>query len=183
MTRNTVRIINGLRLLATAPHEIMSGTVVPGSLNTTAGTVSVQQSEGSIVIEGVMLNAQANDNSGIVLFPDDNSNVIIGSIDGSGEWTVLQTGKLSKCVIKIGAVVLEIDESGIKLQNSEVLLNISNSHFKMNTPSESLFGLLKDLITALTLLTVTTSTGPSSVPINVSTFNNLLLRLNNLLEA
>ena len=186
MTKNTMKIIEGFRTLAEEPYEIVSGTVVTGSLNMVAYTVSVRQT-GGVIIENVMLHAVSNEGNGIILIPEDDSDVIIGSIDGPGEWALLRAGKLTKGIIKIGSVKCEVSGADITIQNGEAVFKISDNLFKMNTPSESLYGLLNDLMTALTLLTVTVTISgtpsTSGVPNNVTTFTNLLSRLNNLLNA
>jgi hypothetical protein len=183
MTRNTAKIKAGIKALAHMPYEILSGTVLPGSVDTDAYTMSVQLSDDSEPITGVMLNAVTGDGNGMILFPKDGSNVVIGSIDGPGEWALIKASEITKAIITIGTVTYEMDDTQVNVQNGSVVFNIGEAAFKMNTASESLFQLLNDLITGITLLTVGTSTGPSTVPINVLTFNNLLVRLNNLLSA
>ena len=182
MSKNIAKIKHGIQALAGKPYEITSGTVVPGSVDTDLYTMSVQPTDDTGAIEGVMLGSVTGSN-GILLIPKDGSSVIIGSIDGPGEWTLLKASELQKAIITVGHVTYEIDNTQVNVQNSDVVFNIGASVFKMNTSSESLFSLLQDLLTGLTLLTVGTSTGPSSVPVNVATFNNLLTRLNNLLSA
>jgi len=85
-------------------------------------------------------------------------------------------------VIKIGEVTFTMKETGIKMAHGNTIFDIGEL-IKINTESESLFAILNDLITAISLLTVTTSTGPSSVPVNVASFTALLSRLSNLLSA
>ena len=183
MTKNIAKIKEGLRALAHRPNEITSGTVVPGSVNTAECTMSVQLTDDSAPIEGVLLNTVAGNNNGLVLFPKDGSDVVIGTIDGPGAWTLIRAGELTKAAITIGNVTYEIDETQVNVKNGNIVFNVGTDVFKMNTPGESLFQLLNDLITGITLLTVGTGVGPSTVPINVATFNSLLTRLNNLLSA
>ncbi len=182
MTKNSVKIKAGIRELASNSFEVISGKVVAGSVNTAKYTMTVQITEHSEPIPHVKLSAVAQNGNGLVLFPKDNSDVVIGSVDGPGEWTLLQSSDLDKVLITIGNVIYEMDETKFSIQNGGVAFDIGSSVFKINTPAESLYQLLSDLITAITLLTVSTSTGPSGVPINVSTFTTLLTRLNNLLS-
>lgn len=183
MTRNTAKIREGIRALSHKPFEILSGTVVAGSVDSRAYTMSVMPSDGGDAIQGVLLSSVSENANGMIVFPKDGSNVIIGSIDGSGEWTLLKASDLAKAIIAIENVVYQIDDTQVNIQNGSVVFNMGASMFKMNTASESLFQWLNDLTTAMTLLTVGTSSGPSTVPINVATFNTLLTRLNNLLIA
>ncbi|MCW3120697.1 MAG: hypothetical protein JWQ38_189 [Flavipsychrobacter sp.] len=183
MNKNTTRIKDGIRALAGMPHEIISGTVIAGSINDSSFTMSVQPNDDSAPIKHVMLTTATENDNGVILFPKEGSNVVIGSVDGSGEWVLLRCGEITKIKAKIIDVEYEIDDAQVKIQNGGSLFNIGSTVFKMNTSGESLFQLLKDLITELTALTVTTSTGISSTPNNTTNFSALLVRLNNLLSA
>ena len=186
MSRNTAKIKAGLRALTDKPYEIISGTVVGGSVDTSGYTFSVQPTDASMPIEGVMLSTISNGN-GAILIPKDNSNVIIGTIDGPGAWSLIKANELEKAVVTIGNVQCEMDDTQVNIKNGEVVLNIGTSVFKMSTSNESLFGILNDLLNGLALLEVATvvagSPVTSSVPINATTFVNLQTRLSNLLSA
>ena len=181
MSKNASRIKAGIQALAGRPYELISGTVVSGSVDTGAWTMSVQLPDGSMHITGVRLNAVTEDDNGLLLVPADGSNVVIGSIDGPGEWVLIRASKIAKASIKIGSVSCNADDTQVSLTNGNVLFNISNSVFKMHTPSEDLFTLLKDLITYVAELTVPTAAGTSGTPLNAADLNNLITRLSNLL--
>jgi phage gp45-like len=181
MSKNTAKIQEGIRTLVNRQYEIISGTIVPGSLNISEYTVSVQPTANSEPIEGVMLSSIAGADGGFILFPADGSNVVIGSVDGPGEWALMKASEISRARITIGNVVYEMDETKVSIQNGSVIFNMSDSLFKLNTAGESLFQLLKDCITYITELTVPTPSGTSGVPINALDFTNLLSRLNNLI--
>ncbi len=183
MTRNASKIKEGIRTLTDKPFEIISGTVVSGSVDTGEYTFSVQPSDTSQPIERVMLSTITGNSNGVILVPKDNSNVIIGTIDGPGAWALIKANELEKVIVTIGNVVYEMDNTQVNIKNGNVVFNIGTSVFKMSTSGESLYGILKDLITGLTLLTVSTSSVASTVPVNVSTFTDLLTRLSNLLSA
>ena len=183
MTKNTAKIKSGIRTLAGSPHEIISGTVVTDSVDSSDYTISVQPSDDGDAIHGVRLNAVTGDGNGVILFPSENSNVIIGSIDGPGEWVLLRASEITKAVIKIESVNCLVDSRQVNIQNGRMVFNVSDSVFKMNAASESLYQLLKDCFTYLTALTVPTPSGTSSVPVNVADFNNLITRIDNLLTT
>ena len=183
MTKNTAKIKAGIRALANNPYEIISGTVVPGSVNTGEYSMSVQPSDDSDPIEGVMLNPVTENGNGMILFPKDGSNVVIGSVDGSGEWVLMRASDLTKAIITIGDVTYEMDNTQMNIRNGDVIFNVSDRVFKMKTPEESLYQLLKDCFTYITALTVPTPSGTSSVPVNVADFNNLITRLDHLLTS
>lgn len=183
MSKNTAKIREGFAALSEKSPEIISGTVVPGSIDTGALTCRVQPTDNSAPIEGVMLNAVAENSNGLILFPKDNSNVIIGCVDGPGEWTLLRASEIDKAQITIGPVLCEIDANRVEFKNGSVVLDIGAAVFKMNTAGESLYQLLKDLVTGISVLEVVTAGVTSSVPTNAATFTSLLTRLNNLLSA
>lgn len=183
MAKNVTKIKAGIQALAYKPNELISGTVVPGSINAGAGTVSVQPSNDDAPIEGVMLGTITNQTNGLLLFPEDGSHVVIGCVDGPGEWALISAGAINKAVISIGNIRYEMDNTQVRLINGNTVFSIGTNLLKISTATESLFQLLNDLLTAISILTVTTSTGPSSVPINAATFTTLQSRLNNLLSA
>ncbi len=117
MTKNTDKIRKGIRELTHRPYEIISGTVVAGSVDATMYTMAVLPSDGSEAIEGVLLNAITNDENGVVLLPQDNSNVIIGSIDGPGEWTLLKASDLARVSVLLGSSKVTVTDGLIQFNN------------------------------------------------------------------
>jgi hypothetical protein len=183
MTKNTAKIKEGIKTLAQVPNEVISGKVIAGSINAEGCTMSVQLSDDSAPIEGVMLTPATGNSNGVVLFPKDGSDVIIASIDGPGEWFLVKASDIARAKVTIENVTYEMDDTQINVRNGPVLFNVGTAVFKMNTASESLYQLLNDLITGITHLTVGTPAGASTVPVNVATFSTLLVRLNNLMSA
>ncbi len=183
MNKNTAKIKSGIRELADKDNEIISGTFVAGSFSSISNTISVLPSSGGLPIEGVMLNTITGSTNGFIIYPADGSNVVIGTIDGPGEWILLRAADLVKAAITIGTVVYEIDNTQVSIVNGALTLNVGNTVFKMNTATDGLYALLHDLISAITMLTVPTTGGPSGVPINVLAFNALLTRLESLLAG
>ena len=114
MTKNTDKIRKGIRALTHKPYEIVSGTVVAGSVDATEYTMTVLPSEDS---EGVLLNVITNDENGVVLLPKDNSNVIIGSIDGPGEWSLLKASDLVKVSIVLGSSKVTVTDGLIQFND------------------------------------------------------------------
>lgn len=183
MTKNSAKIKEGIRTLTETPPVIISGTVVSGSVNFGEGTMSVLPNNDGEPIENVLLNPVTGDTNGFLLIPAEGSNVVIGCVDGPGEWVLLKASRISRAMITIEDVKYLMDSSQVSIQNGSTELNVSDSLFKMNTSAESLYQLLKDCFTYIAALTVTTSTGASSVPVNVADFNLLITRLDNLLAS
>lgn len=182
MTKNTAKIRRGLETLSYRHSDIVGGTVVAGSLDTNANTVSVIPDNTEESLTGVLLAAVTNEASGVVLVPEDDSKVIICCIDGPGLWTVIKMSELKNVAVKIGDAEFTIDQTTVRVNSGSTLFDVGNV-FKMNTGTESLFALLNDLITAITTLTVGTPSGPSTVPVNAAAFSAIQTRLSNLLSA
>ena len=186
MNRNTAKIKAGIKTLTQKTNEIISGTVVSGSVDTSNYIMSVQPTDTGLPIDGVMLSTISGSDNGVILVPKDNSNVIIGSIDGPGAWVLVKANELEKVIVTIGNVQYEMDNTQVKITNGTVFFNVGSSVFKMGNGSESLFAILNDLLTAITSLTVQTTVDlspiTSTVPTNVTTFTTLQTRLSSLLS-
>lgn len=183
MSKNAIKITGAIKSLVNEPYEVISGTVVPGSLDMARYTISVQPSDSGAVINEVMLNTITESGNGMILVPADSSNIIIASVDGPGEWTLMKASELTRAIIKIGNVTFEMDSGQVNIQSGNVIFNVTDSIFKMNSTTESLYQLLKDCFTYITELTVPTPSGTSSTPVNSVDFNNLITRLDNLLTS
>lgn len=182
MTKNSVKISAGIQALAWRPYEIMSGTVVPGSVDEGNQTISVIPEGKGGAIEGVLLGAISAATDTILVLPKEGSHVVIGSINGPGSWTLLQASEITKVIVTIANTLCTISDGGVKIERGNTVFEIE-SLIKLATASESLHGILNDLITAITLITVPTPAGPSGVPVNAASFNTIATRLNNLLHA
>jgi len=183
MSKNALKIIEGIRELAHSPNELLSGIVVSGSVNETEGTVNVQLVGSGELLEGVLLGIITDSTDGLLLIPKEESEVVIGCVEGHGSYVVLKAGELEKVILKIGASTVIADEAEIQLKQGTTEIKLSGGLVNVSTASESLFHLLNELLAAIAVLTVGTSTGPSTVPVNAATFSTLQTRLSNLLSA
>ncbi|NDC42215.1 MAG: hypothetical protein EBZ77_11820 [Chitinophagia bacterium] len=181
MSRNAAIIKAALRQMATDGVAIVNGTVVAGSYNATEQTITVQT--GSDAIEGVRLYPITGSTAGLLLQPADGSEVTIGTIDGPGEWIVLRTSVLEQLSFVRDNVSVVADSHSVKVANNGVEWEAGSSVMALRTPSESLYQVLKDLLTYLQALTVSTAMGPSGPPLNISDFIALSARLDHLLAA
>ncbi len=182
MTKNAAKISEGIRALTKRPYEIMSGSVVAGSVDEVNQTISVIPDGLDGKIEGVMLGAVSAATDCMVMLPKEGSHVVIGSVDGPGNWILLQPSEVTKVLVSIGNTSCTISESGVQIESGSTVFKVE-SLIKIATASESMYGILNDLITAITLITVPTSTGPSGLPVNAASFNTIATRLSNLLNA
>lgn len=183
MSKNTQKIIDGIRELTQSPYELLSGVIEPGSVNETEGTVIVRLVGNGLLLEGVLLGTITGASEGLLLMPKEGSEVVIGCIEGHGAYTVLKMTELRKVTLKIGGATIIADESEIHLKQGTTEIKLGGGLVKLSTASESLFQLLNELLAAIAVVTVGTSTGPSTVPVNAATFSTLQTRLGNLLSA
>ena len=182
MNRDSVRILSGLRELSRRPNELVSGKVVVGSVDIEGNTMSVVLSGSGKIIDNVLLKATGDGPDGVITIPEEGTDVVVGSIDGPGQWTMIQASKVARWQVKM-------DDRSVVVSTESIDINSGTAHIKLgekisvSVGAENLYSLLYDILDAIKLITVTTSSGPSSVPVNVLAFDAILLRLNNLLAS
>jgi len=163
MSKNAAKIKSGLQHLSNRPHEIISGTVV--SVDEGAATMSVLLTDYDTNVDNVLLNGVSDNLNGLLLIPSVNSNVVIASIDGPGEYTLVRASNIDKALINIGTTKLTIDSNGY---------NVSHN-------GESLTKIMSDLLSALQAMTFTNGGGTTPPADNISAITDIATRLNNLL--
>ncbi|MBE2289354.1 MAG: hypothetical protein IAE95_07350 [Chitinophagaceae bacterium] len=182
MNRSSVRIIDGLKELSRRPYEVVSGKVVGGSIDSDANTMSVVLSANGLEIKDVLLKATSDGTDGVIGIPEDGSDVVIGSIDGPGQWVLLQASSIAKWEARLHGRSVVITPEAIKIDTGLATVKVAEK-VTVRSGTEDLYTLLRDLLDSIKLITVTTPAGPSSVPVNVAMFDAISLRLNNLLTA
>ncbi len=162
MGQSNKKIGDGLKKLAAKHPDILSGVVV--SVDATAHTIEVRtslQEDTDTDTLTVSLSAVSENGNGHICYPAVGSNVIIGCVDGPGEYTLIRASNIDKHVITIGGQVLTMD----------------GTKYTIQTGSESLGSIMHDLLAALEALTVGTIGGPSTTPINLVTITAIKTRL------
>ncbi len=182
MNRSSVRIIEGVKELSRRPYEIVSGKVVGGSIDSDANTMSVVLSANGLEIKDVLLKATSDGTDGVIAIPEEGSDVVIGSIDGPGQWVLLQASSVAMWEVRLHGRSVVVSPESIEIDTGVATLKVAEK-VTVRSGTEDLYTVLRDLLDSIKLITVTTSAGPSSVPVNVAMFDAILLRLNNLLAA
>ncbi len=108
-------------------------------------------------IKEVRLNATIRESDGLVIAPKTDSVVLVTNIDGD-KYFVSQFSEIEKITLNVADKV-----------------SIKNSSY-------NLADAFKELITAISKITVTTGVGPSGTPINVTEFTEIQNKLNQFLE-
>jgi hypothetical protein len=113
------------------------------------------------------LQSISENNDGFIIYPKENTAVMIAEIDGPGEYAIIKTSSIDKVVITIGNQVFTMDGTKFGLVNG----------------GESMKKILDDLLDGINAITVPTNAGPSLEPINAPTFTAIKTRVDNFLSA
>ena len=120
MSKTRKKIVEAIQSIG-APMEdaVMSGYVK--AVDEAKATMSVVLNVNGQVLEGVMLHALGGSLKGLVVIPEADSDVVICSVDGSGEYMLVQADKIKK-------VLLDIDSMQAKV-SGKVEINCDNIVF------------------------------------------------------
>lgn len=101
---------------------IMSGTIVAGSFDATAMTVSVQLScdDVSAPTENVAINGILNNTAGVYMVPADGANCLVAEVDGPGKWAVLMASSYVKVVGTVGGSQFLIKDGLIQFNDGSL---------------------------------------------------------------
>lgn len=182
MNKNFTDIRRGIAQITNKPFEVISGVVVEGSINEEEHTCSIIGIDGTTTFD-VRLSAIATASMGLILVPKDNSHVVAASIDGPGSCTIIKYHELQSIKLVLGTNEIEILENKTTIKQGEWQCVVEDNKLSIKNSSESLHTLIKDLLTAIKNITVSTASGTSSVPVNLIDFTNLNTRFNNLLTT
>jgi len=183
--RDIKRISGTLGLL----HPIMSGKVVAGSIDnnnlicdvllTLDDNTATEDSE-SVPTGGVLLSAVSMNNNGVILYPADDSDVVVGAIDGDGNYTLLKCSTLVKYQLTIGSSQLTVVDGnvGVKVGSNTKLtvtdgqvqalvgeqtkLTMTSAGHKIEAGGQDLGTALQNFLTHLQTAVMNTEVGPST---------------------
>jgi len=95
---------------------------------------------------------------------------------------VIQYSQVDKVLIIAGDTELSMTDGTVQVMQGEAVFTITNGMFNFTNGSQNLTTILQDILQHIAALTVSTGTGPSSVPVNIADFNNDLTNLNQILN-
>lgn len=104
MSQNEEKIRAALDQMGQKDYEVVSAYVK--SVDEAAATMVVVINDGDLEVEDVMLRGVVTDLTGIILVPEVDSDVVIGSVDGPGEWVLLKASKLAKIMIDVPELLI-----------------------------------------------------------------------------
>ncbi len=134
MSKNALKIAQGLKALTHKQYELMSGTVVPGTVDETKYSCDVLPTGMGDPIKGVMLHSVLSNANGLIQVPADNSDVIIASVDGAGEYAIMKCSDLTKILVVIGGIKMTIESGGVQLNDGSLggLVKVIDLTTKLN---------------------------------------------------
>ena len=169
--KNSAKIRDGLVAMYDRPYEITGGKVVSGSVDGDQFIVTVQPYNDSAPIARVRLSSVTNNANGVMLIPKDESHVVIASIDGPGEWTIIKAGDLEKMTVNIGATKFTVTDGAVEAEDGNgARMVMSNGKFSLKNGSADFKTTIDNLLQHILALTVPTGTGPSGTPVNTPDF-------------
>lgn len=120
MSKTKEQIINGLKTLSAKETEIFSGVVK--SVDEEAGTMEVMPDpDDEDFAFTVMLRASVEDLKGIVLVPKEGTEVTFVTIDGGGQFTIVNASELTKVLIDVPEMKLKCDSVIVNTGNDEMV--------------------------------------------------------------
>jgi len=140
---------------------------------------------GGIDYEDVLLYSIENpDLKGFVLIPAANSTVMVSRIAGSDRFFVALFSVIDKILFTCeDKMSIAVDKTTVSVISDKTTFKITQSGFTIAKSGSGLKKSLNDLLTALQQLTVSTSIGPSGVPINAAKFQEIQQDLSNYMEG
>jgi hypothetical protein len=104
MSKNRKKIVQAIQgLSAPAEYTVMSGYVK--AVHEDKATMDIVLNISGQVLEGVMLHGLPDSLKGIVIIPEQDSDVVICSVDGSGEYMLLKCDKVKKVMWDISTEI------------------------------------------------------------------------------
>jgi hypothetical protein len=156
-----------------APAAIISAVVKTVNDNDTIVVVTGSGLE----IDDARLKSVVKDGNKFILLPKIESTVLIGRIEESEEWTVLQVEEIDKVKVVINGSLFEIDGSKLLLKNATVSVDVNDAGIELKKGTDTLKQILVLLVEAVQPIVVVYGNNP-----NYTKLTQALTKINNLLR-
>lgn len=135
-------------------------TIVQGiAMNVKENSCDVKLTANDLVLPDVLFSATDKEEGGFILVPKEKTSVLVGTIGGDeNSLYLVSMDEVSKVKIVIEDETFEMDKDGFR-----TVLKTGKMTFKNDTAD--LKAILKDILSAIENLTVSTSQGPSGTPL------------------
>lgn len=169
------------RRLSAAASQAMPGIVTAVDENERTATVAID----GLPYKDVRLHAVSDGRlKGFCFIPKVGSGVMVGRIGGSNELYVAMSSEVDRMFLTIAEKQsVEITDKLLEIKTDKSNLKITPAGFTLIRDGAGLKKTLADLCDAINRLTVTTSSGPSGLPINAAEFSAIKQELNKYLEG
>lgn len=150
-------IISKLAAMGSKDNELLSGTVVAGSVSESAMTCTVRIMMLDEDVPGVLLNVTENNVKGFIPLPADDSNVWMGWIDG--ELCVLKCAVAKKVLVDVGQVLITCNDVQFNGGANDGLVKIKDLVSRLNKVESALSDLISKYNTHIHTTTATIGAG------------------------
>jgi hypothetical protein len=171
-------LIEKLKAMITVPIQTFSAVVA--SVDSDSLTCEVEAD--GVTWYDVRIQSLPQAGKGVTILPKKDSFVLVSRIGNSNELFISAFSEIDQLLFQIGDTSFKATNEGVEIVKDNKTTFLQNDLFTIKTSNESLKTILKDLITAIGALTVTTGVGPSGIPINKAQFDAIKTRLDNLLN-
>ena len=109
------------------------------------GTMKVELNDSLQIIEDVLLNALDGEADGITIIPEDDTDVIIASVDAPGEYVLISAGKIKKVIVKSTEISVECENVVFNGGDNKGLVKVKELTDKVNNLEDLVNNLLSTL--------------------------------------
>ncbi len=174
-----------VEIAASRIPTIFTGKVV--SVDTEQYTCAVElnvNDEGNAT-QNILVNAALEVTEGLILLPAENSVVWVAKLDGGGNLGIVKCSEVQQLLWRVGNdVQIASNQNYLDLKAGDGLqLLMAAGKFKIKNGSKNLLTVLLDILTHIEQITVNAAGAPTSVPINVASFEADRVALQQLLTA
>ena len=123
-------------------------------------------------IPEVRKRAAVDGKKGILITPVKGSSVIVSKLSGldSNSYVIILFSEVESVRVTMNNHILILDKDGLSV-------DLSSGKIELKNNQESLKSLINDLVSEIMKITVTTGTGPSGTPINITQLQQISQRI------
>jgi len=164
---------------------IFTGIVKSVDFDAYTCEVQLNVNEDGNVTKDIVINAALEVTKGLIQIPAEGSVVWVAKLDGGGNRGVIKCSEVQQLLWRVGDdVQISSNQNYLDLKAGDGLqLLMAAGKFKIKNGSKNLLTILLDILTHIEQITVNAAGAPTSVPINVASFEADRVALQQLLTA
>lgn len=177
------RIQAAMKALAQPKSHYDSAALLLGIVRSVKGMDTAEVEVDGLLYHDVQIQAIASGSGkSIVTVPAVGSKCLIASIEHGAGYVLLCCDEIDKIEGEVQGGKLKIDNTGVSYEKQSMQVSLATDGIDLKIGTNSLGGLIDELISAIAKLTVTTSAGVSTVPVNLAEFISLQTKFKLLLK-